>query len=91
MSTIKATAEVEAGSDRGGDWKGFSSGQGAHVAISSHDRIPDGIGTAANCTVRAKGGSGGSQVCWGPRPGLPVPSVSAATSAASARWLCLSL
>lgn len=61
MSKIKDAAEVEAGSGHGGDWKGSSSGQAAHVVISSDDRIPDGIGTATNCIVRVKGGA----VCGG--------------------------
>lgn len=63
MSKIKDAAEVKAGRICRGDWKGSSSGQAAHVVISFNDKIPDGIETTKNCTVRVKGGHGGSQVC----------------------------
>lgn len=63
MSKIKDAAEVQAGRIRCGNWKGSSSGQAARAVISSDDKIPDGIESAKNCTVRVKGGHGGSQVC----------------------------
>lgn len=63
MFKIKDAAEVEAGRICRGDWKGSSSGQAARAVISSDDKIPDRIETAKNCTVRVKGGHGGSRVC----------------------------
>lgn len=64
--------------------EGFRQQQAARAPISSGDRIPDGI-------VLEGGGSSGSLVSVGSGRRLPASSVTAATSGASAWWLCLSL
>lgn len=51
LSKMKGAAEGEAGRGYGGAGKGSSSRQSARAAISSDNRVPDGIGTARNGTV----------------------------------------
>lgn len=63
MSKIKDAAEGGgAGRGRGGNWKGSSRRQCTCAIISPDSRVPNGIRTARNYTVKVKGRGSGSQI-----------------------------